>query len=287
MTEAKETLLSQIEYHLHTATALLNQYRGDYVQPGPHTAAVEGVPVRKPQGSNRSVREWVGWLRMHGPSYRGEIQEATGINLTAKPSQVLDWSGDMVTWAETAVPGDTLCRTTGFREGRGRPPSIYFLWSQRFDVLPKFGVGPVRPDPAEPVELATGGVVGPDDLGPLLVGDGAPLLGVLSPTDENYSGNLMDMLSQVVEEDSATDDPDEDLSWDEPEDDEPAPRAVDMAEWHERHNAYFDMLVQTETKPTDEERAELYADLPEGVVDKHATIALAYGAALQRNADNG
>lgn len=226
-----------------------------------------------PSGS-KSYREWITWLEVNGPAYRKTITDGTGRTLPGK-QPVMDWSSVMVTWDDTAMPSDTLCKINGPSAGKGRPPTIYFLWSQRFDVLPKFGVGPARPDPAEPVELATGGIVGPNDLGPLTVGDDAPLLGVLSPTDENYTGDLAQALAMTY---AAEDPPEDDLDWE----DEPLPKAPDMETWHAQHAPFFDLMASMESKPTEQEKADLYATLPDGVSDPHAVVALAFRDAAQR-----
>jgi hypothetical protein len=201
-------------------------------------------------------------LQHNQPAFRKVIQDATGIKLsTAAYPHMIEWSPEMRYWPDDAVEDDIVCRIRAKSTGPGAPQVICFLWSQRFDVLPLYGVGPTRPDPSEIISMEP---------------EPVPLLGVLSPTDENYSGNLMDLIGQATEE------PDEDLSWDD-SDEEPTVRCATMEEWHEQHNAFFDLLVQTESKPTDEEKADLYADLPEGIGDPHAAIALAYQAAVKRN----
>lgn len=141
--------LDQIEYHLSQAMHLLHQCRSGGTEPLPPALATH--VSKKPMGNNKSLREWVAWLKRNQPAYRQVIWDETNINLTAHKSMVLDWTTDMVHWSDGQMPDDQLCRMRGPATGPGAPPSIYFLWSQRFDVHALHGVGPVGRPETEPI----------------------------------------------------------------------------------------------------------------------------------------
>lgn len=99
------------------------------------------APKRKP--SIKSLRIWGEWLAENGPATRQTIMEATGHPLTERAlPHTVEWDDLIDPSDEGAFPATTIMRLRGVSEGRGAPPVIYFLWSQRFDVLPRFGVGP-------------------------------------------------------------------------------------------------------------------------------------------------
>lgn len=94
------------------------------------------------------VAVWRNWLAENGPATRQTIAEATGVKFNERGTP------HTVKWVEGEagldfVAPDTITRFLGLKKesGRGAPPTIYALWSQRYEVLPKFGVGPERPDP--------------------------------------------------------------------------------------------------------------------------------------------
>lgn len=121
-------------------------------------APLQEAPRARRVGRIKSLDTWVDWLTVNGPAYRKDIAEATGLNLaTNATAHVRPWKDHMEHWSDGQLPADTLCNITGPKKGMGRPPVIYFLWSQRFDLLPRYGVGPEKP-------YATGGVVEPGAL---------------------------------------------------------------------------------------------------------------------------
>lgn len=116
------------------------------------------APKRKP--SIKSLRIWGEWLAENGPATRQTIMEATGHPLTERAlPHTVEWDDLIDPSDDGAFPATTIMRLRGVAEGRGAPPVIYFLWSQRFDVRPLFGVGPEK-DPAPML-----GVVYPVEVG--------------------------------------------------------------------------------------------------------------------------
>lgn len=111
--------------------------------PAPHA---EGVKASRKSGI-KSLDIWVGWLKENGPAFRQTIWDATGINLATSASpQIRKWMPHMEMWGDNDVPADMLFNIPGrSKRGMGRPPVVYFLWSQRYDVFPNFDVGPERP----------------------------------------------------------------------------------------------------------------------------------------------
>lgn len=94
------------------------------------------------------VKVWTNWLAENRPALRQTITEATGIKFTERGTpHTLRWE-DVDGFADSDVPPSTIVRFRGLGGGKGRGQVvIYALWSQRYDVLPLFGVGPERPDP--------------------------------------------------------------------------------------------------------------------------------------------
>lgn len=111
----------------------------------------------------RCVREWVDWLQANGPALKGDIHEGTGIKFTERGSKyTVEWARSLDTAPDDQFAPNTLMKISGQAKGRGAPPKIYFLWSQRWDVHPKFGVGPIKPEDwgQESLEAV-------DDIGPI------------------------------------------------------------------------------------------------------------------------
>lgn len=97
----------------------------------------------------KCVRVWTRWLAENGPNTRAYITEATDTKFSERGTpHTIRWddiTGD--TADDDLFPASTIIRFKGNKldAGRGAPPTIFALWSQRYDVLPKFGVGPERP----------------------------------------------------------------------------------------------------------------------------------------------
>lgn len=143
----KDTLLAEIEQHLalaqHHGTKAADLLRSYQVRIPDGASGPQ--PIRG--GIAKSFDAWIDWVSEHGPSLRQDIWDGTGINLaTTATKHTIAWADRMAYWEDDAMLPDSLCRITGLTTGRGRPPTIYFLWSQRYDVLPKFGVGPAHSD---------------------------------------------------------------------------------------------------------------------------------------------
>jgi hypothetical protein len=125
------------------------------------------------------VRVWTRWLADNGPANRQDITKATGTKFTERGTpHTLRWE-DIADGGPSDIPENTIIRFRGLKtdHGRGAPPTIYALWSQRFDVLPKFGVGPERP-------FATGGPVSPGALTGVLQ-PGERIIPMIEVTDSN------------------------------------------------------------------------------------------------------
>jgi hypothetical protein len=226
--------LDQIEYHLSQAMHLLHQYRNGSA---PLPKELAGHLARKPAGmNNKSLREWVAWLKRNQTAYRQDIWDATGLNLTAHKSSILDWTSDMAYWDDSQMPPDSLCRMRGPAFGPGAPPSIYFLWSQRFDVHSLFGVGPDgRPEPVEESEPET-------------------LLGVVHPP---VTADFKPLEQQEIRN------PQDEVESRSTEEEEASQRFATMDEWHARWDPLFADLAKYSMPPTDEEKQEMLDTMPE------------------------
>lgn len=124
----------------------------------------DGLKTRR-SGSIKSLDVWIDWLKANGPSLRQTIWDATGVNLaTSATPQVRKWKDHMEMWSDGELPPDTLFNIQGTTRRKGRPPVIYFLWSQRFDVFPIFDVGPERETDyeSEPTDTVLGVIQPPD-----------------------------------------------------------------------------------------------------------------------------
>lgn len=125
--------------HLRKADAFINQFLG---------AAPPQVTGRAAKRLPQCVSIWTEWLAENGPNTRQHITDATGVKFTERgtPHTVL-WDKDI---ADNQFPPSTIVRFAGRKPpggGRGSPPTIYALWSQRFQVNPLFGVGPTDAEP--------------------------------------------------------------------------------------------------------------------------------------------
>jgi len=190
-----------------------------------------GAPTGGRNNSGGKVyREWVSWLQLNRPAYRQQLMDGVGKPLPGN-QPVLDWKSIMATWPDAAVQGDTLCKMNGQSTGQGRPPTIYFLWSQRFDVYGEFGVGPSE----RPTTVASEPEV---------------LLGVIHPPTESQSNEIVAQ-PQVL--------PEVTLEPETPE----YERFGSMEEWAERWNPVFDETAPYDAQPTDEEKVAMRATLPE------------------------
>ena len=253
-----------VDYHSAEVKRLLREYvllQGPV--PVPYSSKMTGM-----KGNVKSLVLWTEWLAENRPAYRQTITDATGIRLSekAKP-RMLQWSRLVDVNNDSAHPADTVCyiqdKPTG---GRGRPQMIYFLWSQRWDVHPLFGVGPIKPSE----ELATD-----DD-------DGWAAWPESDPVD-NLGQEYLDRMTADRELTTEDEEAIAELlgrSDSEPTDDTTQFSTVD--EWNEAWAGLFDSLAATESKPSDGWRLALLDSLPEGA-DGNSLIASAYAEAVKRS----
>lgn len=215
---------------------------------------------------------WTEWLERHGPAYRQDVQDGTGgVKFTERATPyTVEWEDEMAGYDDGHFPVDTICRIRGLKQhDRGAPPTVYFLWSQRFNVYGEFGVGPV----GRPTVTVT------DTL--------APLLGVIMPPEPSNLGQ--GYLNRVTQPMVLTDEDEAMVS--ELMDDGPDPESVRYAtleEWHARWDGVFDRLAPTEGKPTEDEMAEMLATMPEdlGGDNPKAILAVSYSDARRRSRDS-
>lgn len=123
----------------------------------------------KKKPSIRCLAVWQKWLAENGPNTRQVITEETNVKLTERATpHTVQWDyEDIDPTDDSAYPDDMLFRIRAPRRegGRGASPVVYFLWSQRWDIHPLFGVGPLQPTNEESVEitdLSSGTVVWPE-----------------------------------------------------------------------------------------------------------------------------
>lgn len=245
--------LAQIVQHLAVAQTYLTK-AAVLVARYQETISPSGASLaRKTNSAIHSLQAWAEHLGENGPTTRGDLHEATGLNLTQSGyNRTQAWAAPMTYMADDALPADAVLRIKGTSDGVGRPPVIYFLWAQRWDVLTKFGTGPIKPTNFEAGLHSD-----------VVVPDAHP---------ENR-GNLVFPVET-----------DETLDWSEPASDETEwvpTHCSTMAEWDELHSALFDAMVGAESKPNDEQKQLLRLTVPEGE-DANAAIAIAYRNATLR-----
>jgi len=212
-------------------------------QPSP-----QAVGGGRSASAGKVYREWAAWLQTNGPAYRQKLMEETGRPLPAN-QPVVEWRSIMDTWADEVMPLDTMCKINGPSDGKGRPPSIYFLWAQRFEIHGLFGVGPSeRPEPT-----AVTGVIQPPTLAEAMQSDTVIKAREQAPNPQ-----------PVVETEE------EDV------------RFATMEEWHARWDPVFDEVAPYDAVPTDEEKAAMRETLPEGE-NWVEVLAVAYQEARVRS----
>ena len=124
--------------HYAMAHHYLGKLKTTLDQMGSASAGLARVPVR-------CVREWQDWLAIHGPAFKSDIAEQTGVRFTERGTPyTVEWTPSLATEPDDHFDPSTLMKISDKSVGRGRPPVIFFLWSQRFDVHPRFQVGPIR-----------------------------------------------------------------------------------------------------------------------------------------------
>lgn len=163
LSEAAENALSSFRHH--QALALQHSKRADgFLDQFLSLISYEGAKSDTPAKLPRCVREWTAWLHANGPAFRKDIYEGTGVKFNERGTpHTIQWSGKLNDVDDDSISPNTIVRFIGRSptSRRGSPPTIYALWSQRYEVRPKFGVGPEKPT-AEP----------------------EPMFGVIQPTAE-------------------------------------------------------------------------------------------------------
>jgi hypothetical protein len=105
----------------------------------------------------RCVREYQDWLALNGPALKSDVHAGTGVKFTERGTPyTVDWIPSLADAPDDRFAPTTLMKINAKQgDGRGAPAKVFFLWSQRWDVLPKFGVGPERPAGIDPVASET------------------------------------------------------------------------------------------------------------------------------------
>jgi hypothetical protein len=135
-----EIVLQQavVQHSLDRLGQLIATYRDLVPTPGENPRTYRKVGIK-------SLDAWTSWLRDNGPALRQTIAEAVGNLSTSASPHVRKWQEHMEMWADDQISPDTLLSVQATKRGMGRPPMVYFLWSQRYDVRPLFDVGPEPP----------------------------------------------------------------------------------------------------------------------------------------------
>lgn len=129
--------------------ALATQHQRKAQQFLEQAISLAGGGVSAKIGANQNgpncLRVWARYLSENGPSLRQEIQDETGTKFTerATPYTIM-WDDGMAAYSDDHFAADTIVRMRSVRnaDGRAGTQTAYFLWCQRFDVYPRFGVGP-------------------------------------------------------------------------------------------------------------------------------------------------
>lgn len=208
----------------------------------------------------KCVREFTRWLSENGPALKATIESETGVKFTERGTpHTVHWNDSMAASPDDAYLDHTIMRIDSLSTGAaGRPPVIYFLWSQRFDVRPRFGVGPERPAQSNTVTY--------------------------SPADVAVTVGMHEALAESFDQNPPAAWGETDLPAQSNTDPEPkatVARYATLEEWDEAWASTFDALASAEAKATDAQKEMLRATLPEDA-DANAAIAIAYRQATQR-----
>ncbi len=236
MTKTAAELLGEVSHYMALGQANYARALAAHLE-YEKALGMEKAP-RKP--TIKCLRIWGEWLAANGPATRAYITGATGERLTERATpHTIQWTDDIDPTDDLSYPPDTIMRIRSLSEGfgRGAPPTVYFLWSQRFDVREKFGVGPERPD-----ETTVLGVIQPPHVTDVPNVPGVPV----------HPNPITDKVYGV--------------------DPHGRPRP-DVDEWIESHAELFRMIGQG-IKPDAEQRTILRSDCPNGV-DANVAIMLA------------
>lgn len=190
LSEAAETALATFRHH--RALAIANSEKAEQAMDQFLQIVSYGEDALRLGRVPNCVAVWTEWLDKNGPNTRQHIIDATGVKFTeaGTPHTILWKHGDSV--SDDRVPANTIVRFKCYKgpnEGRGAAPTVYALWSQRYDVLPKFGVGPEKPSDLEALGRPGWGYT---DVEPQAT---EPLLGIVTPPDGEHPPTWDDLVA--------------------------------------------------------------------------------------------
>lgn len=220
-----------------------------------------------------SLFAWAEWLGKNGPSLRNAVYKGTMKQLSSPASKrVLAWTKSMDTWDEEDVPSDVVCRIqcNAQQFAKGRPPTVFFLWSQRYDVYPIFRVGPIKYEYSASESSKEWGT---------LLNSGGMITGMVTGTATDPLKSLRRWIDGAFPEPEDTTTVQANELVDQPN------RCETIEEWDAMHGALFDSIVGAApgTKLTDDQKKLLRGTCPLGL-DPNASIAIANRKAAARAA---
>lgn len=257
-------LLAAAQTNLTNAAVLFAEYMDDVASPMSRKSQMALPNIR-------SLQLWAEHLAVNGPTLRQDIWDATGLNLSQSGhTQVKQWKGPMAFWPENSVSPGSVCSIPSLGNGKGRPPVIYFLWSQRFDVRPKFGVGPERSSDSD----ALLGVIQPEpeyQIGETISQEDAPTVSEADsfcvapwPTDlgAQYAERMFEPIQLTPENEVKVADL---LKQNIP---------IQTVPWEEQHATILSLAAQG-VKPTPEQFTLLRSTHPDGPDGANLAVAMA------------
>lgn len=84
----------------------------------------------------KSALRWAAYLKQHGPTTRKAMADANGPLTGTLPPHIESLGRPLSQIPDDFYPAEMMFRCTKDVDGAGRPPDLYFLWSQRYDVFP-------------------------------------------------------------------------------------------------------------------------------------------------------
>lgn len=145
---SKAALDALAEFRHHQALSIQHAKKADVsLHKFLDAIPLKDAPRATTQGP-RCLAVWTRWLAENGPNTRSVIAEATGVKFTERATPHTYRWVDVLNADDDQISPLSIIRFVGKKthDGqRGAPPVIYALWSQRYDVRTKFGVGPERP----------------------------------------------------------------------------------------------------------------------------------------------
>lgn len=235
--------------------AMAHHYLGKLKVTLDQLSAVQSGIAQASRPPVRCVREWQDWLAANGPTEKGGIQAATGIKFTERGTPyTVEWTPALAEAVDDRFAPHTLMKINTKPDGRGAPPKVYFLWSQRFDVHPLFGVGPIKSDA--------------DDLDEQI--------------DRLHGAGAAAALDAAIASGEIPTSPDTETAGTDAVSEPETVRFATIEEWDGYYAPLFDTMVAAESKATDAQKQVLRDTLPDGA-DANAAIAIAYRNATLRS----